>query len=89
MSSSAELFSEVKKEKDAKNAVVREEAIRNNVRNMRIQNDVGNEMRSIEMVEEEGMQWCIARSDQEKLNIMRSGGCDWGVEDIDYFIHHY
>ena len=23
---------------------------------------------------------------EEKLNIMRDAGCDWGVEDFDYFM---
>ena len=84
MSTSVQLLLE-KKEKEASNVVIREEAIKKNKRNMTIQNDVENDIRNIEM-EEERIQWCIPRSDHEKLNIMRSAGYDWDVEDFDYFM---
>ena len=28
----------------------------------------------------------ISKSDKEKINIMQSAGCDWGLEDFDYFM---
>ena len=35
---------------------------------------------------EEKKKHVVSKEDQEKINIMRSAGCDWDVEDFDYFM---